>query len=105
MPRTPKFIPPPVSTSPQLVLIEWIDAVADEDDGPVDKAGALTQLPLLGYHVRTVKNSPHGPFVVIAAEVEESNGVWNCRSRHSIPTGWIKKWSLVRTVEQIFPPL
>jgi len=99
-----KFRPPKVSDPPDLVEIHWIDAQADHSDVPINAAGGLVELPSAGYYVRHAKKGPHGPFVVIAMEVQQdSEGVWNCRDHTSIPVAWITRWSVVTEKRQVWP--
>ena len=106
--RTRKFHPPKVSDPPQLVEIEWIDAQSEIDyEGPAKKAGGLVLLPTAGYHVRNGKHEHHGRFVVVAREWfrEEETGAVYTRDTTTIPTGWIRKWSVVAEKRQVWPEL
>ncbi len=106
MPKQKKFQPPKPTDPPKLVEIEWIDAQSEIDfEGPAKKAGGLVLLPTAGYHIRNGKHAHHGPFVVIAREWfrDEENGEVYTRDTTSIPTGWIRKWSLVTGLVEIWP--
>lgn len=106
MPRLRRFQPPKISDPPILVEIEWIDAQSElEFEGPAKKAGGLALLPTAGYHVRNGKHPHHGSFVVIAREWfrdEETNEVYT-RDTTTIPTGWIRKWSVMTGKRQLWP--
>jgi hypothetical protein len=105
-PRPKKFKPPKATDPPTLVEIDWIDAQSEIDfEGPGKKAGGLVLLPTAGYHIRNGRHPHHGPFVVIGREWfrdEESNEVYT-RDTTSIPTGWIRKWSVVRELVTVWP--
>ena len=101
-----RFKAPKVSDPPTLVEIEWIDAQSEIDyEGPAKKSGGLALLPTAGYHVRNGRHAEHGPFVVIAREwfrSEDTDEVYT-RDTTTIPTGWIRKWSVVTGMRQTWP--
>lgn len=105
--RKPKFRPPKVLDPPLLVEIEWIDAQSEIDyEGLAAKSGGLVLLPTAGYHVRTGTHPEHGPFIVIAREwFREEDGRVYTRDTTTIPTGWIRKWSVMNHKTQIWPSL
>lgn len=106
MPRRPRFRPPVATDPPALVEIDWIDAQSEIDfEGPAKKAGGLVLLPTAGYHIRNGRHPDHGPFVVIAREWfrDEDTGQVYTRDTTSIPTGWIRRWSIVVEKRQIWP--
>lgn len=86
------------------MLVEWLDAVADIDsDGPAEVAGGLMLLPSVGFHVRNGTDPSGTRFVVLAREYFEDEGVVRVRDTHTIPTGWIRKWSVTGKPTQIWP--
>lgn len=107
MARKQRFRPPKVLDPPLLVEIEWIDAQSEIDyEGLASKSGGLVLLPSAGYHVRTGSHQEHGPFVVIAREwFRDEEGKVYTRDTTTIPTGWIRKWSVANHKTQIWPPV
>lgn len=106
MSRSPRFRPPKTTDPPTLVEIEWIDAQSEIDfEGPAKKSGGLVLLPTAGYHIRNGRHKEHGPFVVIAREWfrDEENGEIYTRDTTSIPTGWIRRWSVITEMRQTWP--
>lgn len=105
MPRNRKFTPPAVTSPPTLVVVEWIDSATDStDDRPAAESGGLVLLPSVGFHVRTGADRQFGKFIVLAREYTESQGHITVRDTHTIPTGWIRKWSAVENLTTIYPP-
>lgn len=106
-PRKSKFRPPKVTDPPTLVEILWVDAISEIDfEGPITKAGGLVLLPTAGYHVRSGSHAEHGPFIVLAREwFREEDGKVYTRDTTSIPTGWVKRWSVMNHRTQIWPPM
>lgn len=104
-----RFKAPSVTNPPALVVVEWIDAQSDDEyEGSADEAGALILLPNAGYHVRNGRSPEGVPFVVLAREYSISTGVQTrgqvmVRGIISVPTGWIKKWSVAEHLTQIYP--
>lgn len=107
MPKKLRFVPPKITDPPALVEISWLDAQSELDyEGSAAKAGGLVLLPTSGYHVRNGNHPEHGKFIVIAREYfHDEEGQVCVRDSTSIPQGWIKKWSRVTALTQIFPPV
>ena len=99
-----KFRPPDITSPPTIVVVEWIDACqGSTDETNAAEAGGLMLLPSVGYHIRNGKDPKCGPFIVLAREHSEAQGTTIVRDTHTIPAGWIRKWSTVTTLSQLFP--
>jgi len=106
-PKRLRFRPPKPLENPELVQITWVDAVYDtEHDGPAREAGGLVLLPSCGYFVRLGNDPVFGRFIVLAREFSKSStGELHSRHELTVHVDWIKSWSVVKEMKQIWPPV